>query len=103
MSNVTVMIGSRAFTLACADGEEEHVTRLGAMIDAKVAESGMVGQTEPRMLLFAALLLADELHELKSGNPKLPDFPPDLGKRLGKIAQRIENLADLLEAEPLDS
>ena len=55
------------------------------------------GQSESRMLLFAALLLADELHEAKSA-PAQPSAPSAaLAGRLGEIATRLENLADLLE------
>lgn len=99
MSNVTVSIGSRLFTLACADGEEAHVTALGRLIDEKVAAAGAAGQSESRMLLFASLLLADEVHELK-GRTADGTLPSDFGQRLAQIAGRIENLADLLESAP---
>ena len=67
MSNVTLEIGGRQFSVASADGEEAHVTALGRMIDDKLrAMGGAGGQSESRMMLFAALLLADEIHEIKS-------------------------------------
>lgn len=104
MSNVTLSIGGRSFTLACADGEEAHVTKLGRLIDEKVTAAGATGQSESRMLLFASLLLADQVYELNSNIPDggIPDgrFPADLGQRLAQIAGRIENLADLLESTP---
>lgn len=99
MSNVTLSIGGRSFTLACESGEEAHVSRLGQLIDAKIAEAGAATHSEARMLLFASLLLADEVHELRGRSP----VAPDLGERLARIAGRIENLADLLEsASPSD-
>ena len=68
MSNVTLEIGGRSFTVACAPGEEEHVADLGRMIASKLGEmDGIASQSEARMLLFASLLLADELHEARSG------------------------------------
>lgn len=68
MSNVKLSIGGRDFTVACAAGEEAHIAELGAAIDAKLrAMGGATGNSESRMLLFAALLLADELHESRSG------------------------------------
>ena len=79
MSNVNLQIGGRSFTVACAPGEEEHITGLGRMIDAKLAAmGGVAGQTETRTLLFAALLLADELHEARhgAGAPVPPPPPP---------------------------
>lgn len=67
-SNVRLSIGGRDFTVACAAGEEGHIAELGATIDAKLrAMGGAGGYSESRMLLFAALLLADELHESRSG------------------------------------
>ena len=106
MSNVTLSIGGRSFTVACAEGEEAHVLDLGKSIDAKLATmDGMSGQTESRMLLFAALLLADELHEAatnpSSGPQPAPeaaaDAMPQLAQRLGALAAKVENLADRLE------
>lgn len=100
MSNLTLTIGGRNFTVACANGEEAHVTQLGRIIDGKVAESGLAGQGEARMLLFAALLLADENHDLsgKASTDGATDMPDDLDARLASLADRLENLASLLEA-----
>ncbi len=109
MANITLTIGGREFMLACADGEEPHVTALARMIDEKLAQAGVVGQTEPRMLLFASLMLADELHELRrrppqavtpptpSPSPPAPEIPAVLVEELARIADHVENLADLLE------
>ena len=111
MSNVPLSIGGRSFTVACAAGEEAHVARLGRSIDAKLAAMGdLAGQSESRMLLFASLLLADELHEAQSARAMAPappaeaaappaaePMPANLGARLLAIATRLENLADLLE------
>ena len=58
MSNVALRIGGRDYTVACAEGEEDHVRALGAMIAGKVDEMGSSAQGEVRQLLFAALLLA---------------------------------------------
>ncbi|KHK91366.1 cell division protein ZapA [Novosphingobium malaysiense] len=101
MSNVTLSIGGRSFLVACADGEEAHVSKLGQLIDDKVAAAGMAGQTETRMLLYASLLLADEVHELQTDSG--PALPADVKDRLGRIAERIENLADLLEGRPVNA
>ena len=103
MSNVTLEIGGRQFSVASADGEEAHVTALGRMIDDKLrAMGGAGGQSESRMMLFAALLLADEIHEIKSrgGVPQPEDPAPALAKIAETIetaAARLENLATALE------
>jgi len=95
MSDVTLTIGGRSYRVACADGEEPHIQRLGTMIDAKLsAMGGIEGQAESRVLLFAALLLADEVFEAKQ--PK--DGEPDLAPHLESLAARLENIAAHLEA-----
>ena len=102
MSNVTLEIGGRQFSVASADGEEQHVEMLGRMIDGKLrAMGGASGQSESRMMLFAALLLADEIHELKSrGGAQAEDPTPVLNRLADGIegaARRLENLAATLE------
>ena len=113
MSNVTLRIGGRSYTVACAEGEEAHITRLGRMVDEKLSDlpsSG--GNNELRSLLFASLILADELHDARkaaataaAAPPPAPPTPapapaalsPQALAALGQIAQRIEILADTLE------
>jgi cell division protein ZapA len=60
------MVNGRAYTIACDDGEEAHLKDLATHVDAKAREVlGSVGQVgDSRMLLMAALLIADEHHEL---------------------------------------
>jgi cell division protein ZapA len=64
MPLVNVMVNGRAYTIACDDGEEDHLRALAATVDAKAREVlssvGLVGDT--RLLLMAALLMADEYH-----------------------------------------
>jgi cell division protein ZapA len=67
MPLVNVMINGKAYTLGCDEGEESHLKELAAVIDAKAREAlGMIGQQagDARMLLMAAILLADEHHDL---------------------------------------
>lgn len=104
MSNVSLEIGGRQFSVASADGEEDHVAMLGRKIDEKLrAMGGAGGQSESRMLLFAALLLADEIHEMtvRGGAPAPADDGPALARiaeGIDATARRIENLAASLEA-----
>ncbi|MBC2652827.1 cell division protein ZapA [Novosphingobium flavum] len=103
MSNVTLQIGGRSFTVACAAGEEDHIAGLGRAIDSRLqAMGGAAGQTETRMLLFAALLLADELHDIRTKGtipaPPPPVEDPKLAERLETLAVRLEKCATDLEA-----
>ena len=62
MPLVNVMVNSRAYTIACDEGEEEHLKELAAHVDAKTREVlSSVGQVgDGRVILMAALLIADE-------------------------------------------
>ena len=98
MSNVTLQVGGRGYIVACAAGEEAHVEQLGVLIDGKIRELTTAGHNEVRLLLFASLLLADELQELKSGKPSAAST--DDGAQaavLEAIATRLENCATALE------
>jgi cell division protein ZapA len=105
MSNVTLSIGGRSFSVACADGEEAHIARLGGEIDTRVRSLGdNAGQNEVRMLLYAALVLADDLHEASASaartkTPGADSSDPALDTRLARIADTLEKLADHLERE----
>lgn len=68
MPLVNVMVNSRAYTIACDDGEEEHLKALAAEVDSKVQELlGSVGQVgDQRLILMSALLLADEKHVIQT-------------------------------------
>ena len=63
MGQVTVPVNGRSFTITCDDGQEPRIRRLAQYVDAKVAEFvARVGQVgEARLLLLAALVIADEL------------------------------------------
>lgn len=67
MSEVRLSIGGKDYTIACADGQEDHVSRLGALVDAKLAEFGVNrAPQEAQNLLFAALLIAEDLHQSRN-------------------------------------
>ncbi len=99
MSNVTVSIGGRQYTVACAAGEERHIEMLGRSIDGKLhGMASLSGQSEARTLLFAALLLADELHERNAGGASAPaEADPRVAESLETLAMRLEALASQLE------
>jgi len=97
MSRVDLMIGGRDYAVACAPGEEDHVRGLGRIIEEKMAAlPGGANQSEVRAMLFAALLLADELQELRQKVASGPD--PALTQRLGALASRLEQLAVSIES-----
>jgi cell division protein ZapA len=97
VSNVTLDIGGRSYAVACENGQEAHVLRLGRAIDARLSTMpSAAGQSEARALLFAALLMADECHELSQSRGASAGGT-DHGEALESIAGRLEKCAALLE------
>ena len=97
MSNVTLTIGGRHYTVACAEGEEAHIATLGRSIDGKLSGiANLANQSEARTLLFAALLLADELYEAGTAVPGASDGKA--AEALEALAERLESLAERLES-----
>ncbi len=105
MAEVTLSIGGRSYNVHCGDGEEGHMARLARMVDEKTGEArkGAPGLTEIRQLLFAAILLADEIHDLRAkghvGQGSLDLSSVHAGADSGEemIAQRIDMLAGRIE------
>ena len=100
MPLVNVMVNSRAYTIACDEGEEQHLKELAAHVDAKAREVlGSVGQVgDARLLLMAALLIADEHHDM-SGQVATGAGAESEKQSLHLRAEAAESAAaDLLEA-----
>ena len=100
MAHVDIQIGGRQYELACRDGEEEHLRSIARMLDRKAADvsQSMGGLNEARHLLLAALLLADELNDVRHGAPA-PAPDPALANAVERLAERMESLAERLEGE----
>ena len=97
MAQVTLTVGGRRYDLACRDGEENRLRMLAEMVDAKAIDAGRaVGEAnQARQLLLAALLLADELSDMRSLSPD--PMEARLAQSLGALAERVESLAERLE------
>lgn len=124
MADTRLTIAGRVYSVTCQPGEEQHLARLGSMMDAAARKAGASGGlTETRALLFAGLLLADELAELQDQAAKAlaeaaanltPDAVSDdllardndmelAARAIERLAERIENLAEGLEKMPVRS
>jgi cell division protein ZapA len=104
---VNVLVNGRAYTVACAAGEESHVQELANAFDKRVQElSASVGQVgESRLLLMAGLVVADQLHEITA---KLEQCSKELAALKSAQAQSAElqqirenRAADALEGAAL--
>jgi cell division protein ZapA len=110
MAQVTLRINGYAYTVGCQDGEEQHLQAMAGEVDRRIetikASAGPSG--EARMLVMASLLMADDLYELNKAlkaaqagehpdpSPAQP-ADPKLGRRLGKLAKRAEDIAVEME------
>ncbi len=111
MPLVNVMVNGRAYTLGCDEGEEEHLKQLAAHVDAKAREAlGMVGLNagDTKLMLMAALLLADEHYDVKArlgaktetaADPAAEQEIPDRRAEQAEnaAAEMLENAAGKLE------
>jgi len=99
MPQISVTINGRSYPVACDEGEEQRIQALARMIDGKVNEfARQVGQAgEARLLVLAALVLADELDETRQALRKLDGGSP-AGAHSGALAAGMERLAARVEA-----
>lgn len=130
MSQKTVVahVYGKEYTLACDAGQEQHLSSLVQQINARAQQlEKAVGKLpESMMLLYTALMVADELHDAKrdnaasreelsrmrrqleeigtgNGNSTMDDnrllaLEEEVAGSLHAIATRIEGLADKLSA-----
>jgi len=106
MAQVTIRINGYAYTVGCEDGQEQHLERMAGEIEQRINSIKAIGgqSGEARLLMLAALLLADELHDTRTAaaaTPPPPETPkPDPEKReLRRLAARAEEIAaDLTDA-----
>ena len=100
MATIDIEVAGRRYSVACRDGEEEHLRSVAALVDRKAhdAASALGSLSESRQLLFAALLLGDELKERQSGAaPAVAAEDDGTAEALERLAGRLESLAERLE------
>ena len=87
MAEVSVIVNGRSYHMACEDGQETHLRQLAASLDTQVSELvktvGQIG--DARLLVIAALMMADEAHELRGEIDELRD---DMDLRVSRAEDR---------------
>ena len=105
MATIDIEVAGRRYNVACRDGEEAHLHSVAAMVDqrARDAADALGTLTETRQLLFAALLMADDIKEMRAGagivEPPPPPPDPAVAQALERLASRMEALAESLEKQ----
>ncbi len=105
MAQLTVKINGYAYTVGCADGQEQHLQAMAEQVEARVDKIKALGSQsgESRLLVQAALLMADELHDLAlemaslRRNRHATTNDAALNERLSSLANRAEEIAATLE------
>ncbi len=105
MAQLTVKINGYAYTIGCADGQEQHLQAMAEQVESRVSKIKALGSQsgESRLLVQAALLMADELHDLAlemaslRRNRHTMAGDSALNERLSMLANRAEEIAATLE------
>jgi len=109
MPQLAITVNGRSYQIACEEGQEQHLSELGAYVDKRVkdlvASVGQIGDT--RLLVMASLLIADELSDLYDELDALragkepPEAPKPAGANGGDadaaVADRLEAAARSIE------
>ncbi len=119
MAEVNLNIHGRDYGIACDDGQESRVMEVGNYVDSRVRGIASAGaaSNENHLLVLTALVLADEVRELKdniqtvqSHAPAVPQAEPQVVyqglaedeehkiiESIERLAVRIESVADRLK------
>lgn len=121
MAQVTIKINGYAYTVGCEDGQETHLQAMASEVENRIDSIKALGSSsgEARLLVLAALLMADELHDLKielegaraavqkaarrEANAERGEQPrqdAENARRLTRLAARAEQIANGLEQPP---
>lgn len=75
MAQVVVTINGHQFRMACEDGQEAHLTKLAKSLDDRILDlRGKFGQIgDARLVVMAAIMIADELSEIGKKVTRLQD------------------------------
>ena len=113
MGQVAITINGKNYQIACDEGQEERLTRLGAYVDERTTELiksvGNVGDV--RLMVMASLMVADKLFDATAEIEKLradavqskrsvgaAKADDKLAPLVNAVAERIEDIAANLES-----
>lgn len=112
MSEVTLKINNRGYSLACDEGQEGRINELGHFVDSRLQDIAAAGAAtnESHLLVLTSLVLADEIYELRDEVSQMNGYirqlqdgrsaPVQQGMSSQEeklIADAIEHLADKIE------
>jgi cell division protein ZapA len=103
MAQVTLDVNGRPYVVGCEDGQEAHLRELAKAFDGHVRQVsrdlGQLGET--RLFLMGALLLADEMVEVKARLAALQTefgaLQSDFARVEARAVAALENAARRIE------
>ncbi|PCI56795.1 MAG: cell division protein ZapA [Alphaproteobacteria bacterium] len=102
MSEVTLKINNRGYSLACDDGQEQRLVDLGHYVDGHLQNIAQAGAAtnEAHLLVLTSLVLADEIYELRDSVAQLQNNMAQQGENAPARNRSDED--DVLIAEAID-
>jgi cell division protein ZapA len=110
LAQVTIKLNGYSYTVGCEDGQEQHLLAMADQVESRIESIKKLGGNygEARLLVLTALLLADEIHDLRIEMEALhaaaatpPPSPTkaeaETNRRIRKLAARAEQIAADLE------
>jgi len=110
LAHVTIKLNGYSYTVGCEDGQEQHLMAMADQVESRIESIKKLGGSsgEARLLVLTALLLADEIHDMRiemealratAANPVPPPAKSDAetNRRIRKLAVRAEQIAADLE------
>ena len=110
MASITVRVNAREYRVSCDDGQEEHLRKLAGEVDQRVRTlAGAIAHApESELLVITAVILADELHDMRQElgrlrgqitdtshsfeRSKFIEMEQTLSATINDIAERIERI-----------
>ncbi len=108
MAQVSIEVNARTYVVGCEDGQEARLRNLALAVDAQVRgvarDVGPLGET--RLLLMGALVMADEMAELRSQiealSAEAAEAKASVGRAELKAVAALEGAAAKIEAMATD-
>lgn len=102
MGQVNLQINGRSFGMECDDGQEQRVKELGEYVENKVQNISSAGaaNNETHLLVLTALMLADEVIDLRDDLAALGDHVESKGnydQEQQMVAEAIDTIAERIE------
>ncbi|MAZ76958.1 MAG: cell division protein ZapA [Micavibrio sp.] len=111
MAELNIQIKGRNYAIACDDGQEQRVRDLASYVDEKLKaiSAAGAGTNESHLLVLTAIVMADEIFDLKDNAANTNASPldglkisesdeSDIVEAIDMMAKRINSMADNLQS-----